>query len=190
VGHPPVEVKGAHPNVAGIGATLGGIAGFVMASFETIAAAPGSPFMRNMIGLGLATAPTTVPIIGGAIEGLTPGPTGSLTISSATRLTEQETSTGVRLASQTGTGLAESAHVGEEFVDAAGKSYDAMGGAKAFEHFGAGNNFFDSILSHVDKSVDIIAVNLREASKAQVGAIKNFVQTLMKVQQKKIVYIN
>jgi RHS repeat-associated protein len=148
--------------------------------------AGGSVLLRNLLGLALATSPRTVPIIADVIEGLTPGPAGSLTISSATRLTQQEISTGVRLATQTGKGLAESAHVGEEFVDAAGKTYDAMGGGKAFEHFGDGSKFFDSIVSHTNKSVDVVALDLKGASKGQVGAINDFVKTLTKAQQQKI----
>jgi RHS repeat-associated protein len=153
-------------------------------------AAWGSVFLRNLLGLGLATAPRTVPLIADAVEGyVNPGSPGSLTISSATRLSEQEISTGVRLANQTGQALAESGHVGEEFVSAAGKTYDAMGGGKAFEHFGNGGQFFDSIVSHVNKSVDQVAIDLNGASKAQVGAIKDFVKTLTKTQQKKITYV-
>jgi hypothetical protein len=64
-----------------------------------------------------------------------------------------------------------------------------MGGGKAFEHFGNGGQFFDSIVSHVNKSVDQVAIDLNGASKAQVGAIKDFVKTLTKTQQKKIIYV-
>ncbi len=93
------------------------------------------------------------------------------------------------MANQIGKGLAESPHVGEEFVDAAGKTYDALGGVKAFEHFGDGSRFFDSIVSHVNKSADQIALDLKGASNAQVGAIKDFVKTLTKTQQKKVIYV-
>jgi len=169
---------------AAIGALLVAGGAALAASWEA-----GAIYLRNLIGLGLATAPRTAPIIADAIEGLTPGSPGSLTISSATRLSEQEISTGVRLANQSGKALAESAHVGEEFVDAAGKTYDAMGGGKAFEHFGDGSKFFDSIMSHINKSVDQVAIDLKGASKEQVGAIKDFVKTLTKTQQKKITYV-
>ena len=79
----------------------------------TVAALAGpeaGPIARSLYGLFLGTTPVTMPIIGGAIEGLTPGPSGTLTISSATRLTAQEISAGTRYASQTGKALAESAH--------------------------------------------------------------------------------
>ncbi len=42
------------------------------------AAAWGSALFRNLLGLGLATAPTTVPLINEAIEGLTPGQNATL----------------------------------------------------------------------------------------------------------------
>jgi hypothetical protein len=74
------------------------------------AAAWGGALFRNLLGLGLATAPQTVLMVADAIEGyVNPGSPGSLTISSATRLSEQEISTGLRLANQTGKGLAEGA---------------------------------------------------------------------------------
>lgn len=71
-----------------------------------------------------SNAPRTVPLIADAIEGyVNPGSPGTLTIASETRLREQEISTGVRPANQSGAALAQSAHIGEEFVDAAGKTY-------------------------------------------------------------------
>jgi RHS repeat-associated protein len=150
----------------------------------------GSALARNLVGLGLATAPRTVPIIVDAMEGyVNPGSPGTLTISSATRLTEQEISTGVRLADQTGKALAQSAHIGEEFVDAAGKTYDAMGGGKAFEHFGNGSSFLSSISDHLLKSVDYVAVDLKGASKEQIGIIKDFVKTLTNDQQRRIIFV-
>lgn len=43
-------------------------------------------------------------------------------------------STGLSLAKANWRTLAQSKHIGEEFVDAAGKTYDVMGGSKAYEH--------------------------------------------------------
>jgi hypothetical protein len=58
-----------------VAATLEPIAEFGTIPTAAIggAAAWGSVLLRNLLGLGLATAPTTVPLINGAIEGLTPG---------------------------------------------------------------------------------------------------------------------
>jgi RHS repeat-associated protein len=183
------EYAAEHP----ISATLEPIAEFGAIPTAAIggAAASGSALVTNLVGLGLATAPRAVPLIADAVEGyVNPSSSGSLTISSATRLSEQEISTGVRLANQTGNALAESGHIGEEFVDAAGKTYDAMGGGKAFEHFGDGGKFFDSVVSHVNKSVDHVAIDLNGASKDQVAAIKAFGKTLTKAQRKKIIYVH
>src|SRR5713226_768335 len=96
------------------------IGGPILAGLAILAA----PALVEFGGWGyglLITTPPAIPIIGGAIEGLAPGPSGTLTISSGTRLTEQEISAGARYAKQSGTALAESAHKGEEFVDAAKK---------------------------------------------------------------------
>jgi RHS repeat-associated protein len=155
-----------------------------------IAVAPEAvPLAKGLFGLFLATAPVTMPIVIDTLEGVMPGRTGTLTISTATRLTAQEINTGVRLAEQTGTALAQSTHIGSEFVDSAGKTYDAMGGGKAFEHFGDGAKFMNSIVKHVNKSVDKVAIDLKGASKEQVGAIKDFVKTLTKKQQDKVIYV-
>jgi predicted MarR family transcription regulator len=135
----------------------------------------------------LITTPAAIPIIGGAIEALVPGPPGTLTISSATRLTAQEISAGARYTAQTGKALVESVHKGEEFVDAAKKTYDVMGQAGAYSHWNA-KEFTASIVDHVRK-VDHVIIDLKTASKAQVGAIKDFVKTLTKEQQKKIEYV-
>jgi RHS repeat-associated protein len=117
-----------------------------------------------------------------------PGSPG-LSIAAETRLTATEVSTGVRLAVQTGTRLAESPFVGEDFVSTAGKTYDAMGGAKAFQNFGNGSKFFDSIVHHVNKSVDYVAIDLKGASAKQINAIQKFVGGLTKKQQEKIIYV-
>ncbi|MEK6288885.1 MAG: RHS repeat-associated core domain-containing protein, partial [Acidobacteriota bacterium] len=119
-----------------------------------------------------------------------PGPAGTLTISTGTRLTATEISTGARLAKQTGTALTESAHVGAEFVSAAGKTIDAMGGVKAYENFGSGAKFFNAITKHVNKSVDHVAIDLKGASGAQIKAVKGFVSGLTKKQQEKIIYVS
>jgi len=147
------------------------------------------PLTRGLAALFLATAPKTMPIVVDTLEGLTPGRTGTLTISSTTRLTATEISTGVRLAEQTGARLVQSEHIGAEFVDAAGKTYDAMGGGKAFEHFGDGSKFLNSITNHLNKAVDFVAVDLKGASKDQVKAIKDFVGGLAKDQQNRIKYV-
>lgn len=119
---------------------------------------------------------------GGGPPGLVLGPTS--------RLTAAEISTGSRLAKQLGVRLEESAHIGADFVVAgANKTIDAMGGGQAYQHFGDGGKFFESIVHHVNKSVDYVAIDLKGASKKQIQAIEKFVGGLTKEQQEKIIYV-
>jgi len=80
------EEYNARINARGVGALIGlGLAGL-----GTGGVALGEALMPYM----LSTAPTAVPIIGGLVEGLVPGPPGSLTIAAGSRLTETEIGTG------------------------------------------------------------------------------------------------
>jgi len=120
-----------------------------------------------------------------------PGSPGTLTLSAGTRLTVAEANTGARLAAQIGEHLSESSHVGAEFVSAAGKTYDAMGvpAAYASKNWGNGAKFLDSIVHHVNKSVDHVAIDLTGASKSQIKTIQKFVSGLAEEQKKKIIYV-
>lgn len=80
--------------------------------------------------------------------------------------------------------------MGADYVVAGTKtSIDAMGGRAAFKNFGTGQEFFRSILHHVRKSVDYVAIDLKGASKDQAKAVKNYVNTLTEEQRKKIIYV-
>ena len=87
--------------------------------------------------------------------------------------------------------LSESAHIGAEFVDDVGKSYDVMGNVAAYaaKNWGNGSKFLNSILKHVRKSVDYVTIDLRGASASQIEAIEKYVSGLTKEQQAKIVYV-
>jgi hypothetical protein len=100
-------------------------------------------------------------------------------------------STGVRLAEQTGARLVQSEHVDAEFVDAAGKTYDAVNSPAAYANWfrDGGKGILANIASTANKAVDYVAVDLKGASKDQTGAVKDFVKTLTKEQQKKIKYV-
>jgi RHS repeat-associated protein len=117
-----------------------------------------------------------------------PGNPGTLTLSGTTRLTVAEANTGARLASQLGEHLTESTHVGAEFVSAAGKTFDAMGTPQAYANWNT-KEFTSSIVRHLNKSVDYVAIDLTGASKGQIKAIKSFVGGLTEAQQKKIIYV-
>jgi hypothetical protein len=47
----------------------------------------------------------------------------------------------------------------------------------------------ESVLHHVNKSVDYVAIDLKGASKAQIKAIQGYVSGLTKEQQEKIIYV-
>jgi RHS repeat-associated protein len=117
--------------------------------------------------------------------------TGTLTLGAGTRLTMAEANTGARLAAQIGQNLRQSNHIGAEFGSAAGKTYDAMGvpAAYASKNWGNGAKFLDSIVHHVNKSVDHVAIDLTGASKSQIKAIQKFVSGLTEKQREKIIYV-
>jgi hypothetical protein len=171
----------ARRNARGVGAAIGAALVF------------GGP-MAIRLGQGIlawaAANPDKVQQVGEELIQLSTGnPAGNLTISAGTRLTRAELGTGVRLAEQQGLRLVESKHIGAEFVDAAGKTYDAMGGKQAFKHFGSGKEFLASIAHHVNKSVDHVAIDLKGASEAQINTVKGYVSTLTKKQQEKVIYV-
>jgi RHS repeat-associated protein len=117
------------------------------------------------------------------------GPPG-LTLSPVSRLRAAEIDTGERLAKQLGVRLMESAHEGEEYVVAGAKTtIDAMGGERAFKYFGSVTDFFKSIVRHVNKSADYVAIDLKGASQNQVEAVEKFVGGLTEKQRNKIMYV-
>lgn len=113
---------------------------------------------------------------------------GSFTQAVSSRLSEAEVDTGEHLAAQTGLHLEESAHIGEEFVDKAGKTYDAMGQPKAYEYWKP-SQFMQSIDDHLNKAVDFVAIDLKGASKEQIAAITKYVSGLAKDDQARIKYV-
>lgn len=123
----------------------------------------------------------------GVAEGLSGAPPGSLTGNLA-RLSATEISTGERFAAQEGLQLKVGAHIGEEFVDSAGKTYDAMGQPNAYK-FRNPKQFFSSIMDHVNKSNDHTIIDLKGASADQIKQIQTYVGTLTKEQQGTIRYV-
>jgi RHS repeat-associated protein len=148
-----------------------------------------------LAGLLLGNAPTLGPIVVDAIDGyVNPTAGGRLTIGfGQTKLNEVEIDTGVRLAQQTGEALAQGTHACEEFVDSFGRTYDAVNSPAAFANWAKDNG--SGILANIKSTaikdgLDFVAVDLKGASKAQIGAIKDFVKnSLTKVEQNKIVYV-
>jgi hypothetical protein len=114
-----------------------------------------------------------------------------LTVSAKTGLRAAEIVSGNRLAKQIGGHLVESAHVGADFIETATKkTYDVMGTPAAYKHFGSGKEFFDSVLHHVNKSVNHVAIDLKGATKQQIQAIQGYVSGLTKEQRDKIIYLS
>jgi RHS repeat-associated protein len=136
-----------------------------------------SALLRNLFAVGFAAAAANQPIIVDAIEGLAPGPPGTLTIKANTiKLSAQEISAGMRYAKQTGTALIESSHAGEEFVDAAGTTYDVMQAGPA-ANWTAKNfrNWQSRLVDHLLK-VRVTIVDLHGASAQQIQDIESFLR--------------
>jgi RHS repeat-associated protein len=142
------------------------------------------------IGLWAARNPGTAQRMAEEVVQMSSGNPG-LTLSAKTGLRAAEIASGNRLAKQISGRLVESTHVGADFVDAVTKkTYDVMGTPNAYKHFGSGKEFFGSILHHVNKSVNHVAIDLKGASKQQVQAIQGYVSGLTKEQRDKIIYLS
>jgi RHS repeat-associated protein len=103
-------------------------------------------------------------------------------------LTADEFRTGTLLAEKEGLQLASSLHVGEEFVDSAGKTYDALGTPKAFEFFDF-KSFTRSIQKHLNKSNDFTVIDFTGANSSQIDAVRGYVNGLAKEAQEKIKFV-
>jgi len=167
----------------------GGAVG-VAGGFAIIAAARGGAAGLTALATWASRNPDKVQQIAQGLQEAGGGPPG-LTLGATSRLSAAEISTGGRLAKQLGVGLQESAHEGAEYVVAGAKniSIDAMGGTQAYQHFGDGKKFLESVVHHVNKSVNYVAIDLKGASKTQIKTIENHVSSLTKEQQNKIIYV-
>lgn len=162
---------------------LGGAAGVAV-----IIAARGGRTVLTGLSMWAARNPDKVQQVAQGLQEAAGGPPG-LTLGPTSRLSPAEISTGQRLAKQLGVRLVESAHEGEEYIVAGTKTaIDAMGQPKAYQHWNQGE-FFNSIVEHVNKSADYIAIDLDGASKDQIKAIEKFVGGLKEEQRNKIIYV-
>jgi RHS repeat-associated protein len=149
------------------------------------------PELATSAMVWMAANPDKVEQMAVSVQELTGGPPSLMTAAANPRLTNEEIITGNRLARQIGRKLFESQHVGAEFVDEAGMTFDAIGHPEAYKHFGDGAAFFKSIVRHVNKSVDHVAIDLQGATEEQIQAITSFVnKNLTKAQSDKIVYVS
>ena len=106
----------------------------------------------------------------------------------ASRLSPDELATGRRLEAQLGRPLKESPHVGAEFVDDLGRSYDALGTSKASQFWNE-KQFVNSIDGHLLKSNNFTVIDLTGFTQAQIAAVKNHLATLTPEQLARIITI-
>jgi hypothetical protein len=143
---------------------------------------------------GFVENPQTVLKAGGKVlaegEGAAAGARGLAPksgLGGATRLSADELATGQRLATQLGKSLKESPHVGADYVDDLGRSYDALGGfdPKFFNE----KSFLRQIDKHLLKSNDFTVIDLTGFSQAQIDAVRRHLSTLSSEQLKRIIQI-
>jgi len=84
--------------------------------------------------------------------------------------------------------FSESPHVGAEYVDDLGRSYDALGTPAASAHWNE-RQFLRSIDSHLLKSNDFTVVDLTGFTRGQVGTVSGYVNSLSTEMQSRIVRI-
>ena len=108
-------------------------------------------------------------------------------LGNATRLSADELATGARLEAQLGKSLKESTHLGADYVDDLGRSYDALGGfdPKFFNE----KRFLLQIDKHLRKSNDFTVIDLTGFSQAQIDAVRRHLSTLSPEQIKSIIQI-
>jgi hypothetical protein len=109
-------------------------------------------------------------------------------LSNAGRLSAEELATGQRLEAQLGKSLKESPHVGAEFVDDLGRSYDALGTPKASQFWNE-KQFLNSIDGHLLKSNNFTVIDLTGFTPAQIAAVNKHLATLTPAQLARIIKI-
>jgi RHS repeat-associated protein len=109
-------------------------------------------------------------------------------IPDASRLTDTEQATAGRLMQQEGLTLYESDHLGAEYIDQFGRSYDALGTPEASQYWNQ-SQFFESIKHHLRKVNDFTVIDLTGFAEAHKNAVRNFVNSLPAAQQDKIIKI-
>lgn len=144
----------------------------------------GLPFLFQAPEADLGEATAVLPEVSGA------GP-AEVGIAGATRLSAAEQATASRLQQLpqfAGRTFSESTHVGAEYVDDLGRSYDALGNPAASAHWNQGQ-FLRSIDSHLLKSNDFTVIDLTGFTPRQVGIVSAYVDSLSPASQARIVRI-
>ncbi len=148
-----------------------------------------------MLGQVAQAAPTTARqcvVADGELSPVQPAQDAAETgIVGATRLSEAELATASRLQRLpqfSGRTFSESPHVGAEYVDDLGRSYDALGTPAASKYWNE-QQFLRSIDSHVLKSNDFTVIDLTGFTSEQVGVVSGYVNSLPSATQATIVRI-
>jgi hypothetical protein len=87
-----------------------------------------------------------------------------------------------------GIALEESPHVGAEYVDALGRTYDALGSPAASQFWNA-KQFIQSIAAHLLKSNDFTVVDLTGFTQAQIAQVGAYLGTLSESALARIIKI-
>lgn len=173
------EEFNARQRARGVGAAIGAVA-VLMAIY--------GPEIAESILLWAARNPDKVEQLAQTAQEAAGGPP-VLTLLPKSRLTAEEIDSGERLVKLLNYGLSESAHVGEEFlVTGTKKAIDVMGTPRAYQFWNQGQ-FFNQIRRHLLKSVDYVVIDLKGASQQQIKAITEYVKSLTKQQQDRIIYL-
>jgi hypothetical protein len=106
----------------------------------------------------------------------------------ATRLTEAEQATMGRLEQKLGIQVSQSPHIGAEYVDALGRSYEQIGDPMASKFWNE-NKFIASIDRHLLKSNDFLVIDLTGFTTEQIQAVERYLATLPKETLDKIIRI-
>jgi RHS repeat-associated protein len=154
------------------------------ASLPTIASPPRSQIVP-IVPPGPFKAPVNRPELGPHVKDVVAPKSG---LGGATRLTPEELVTGQRLESQLGKTLRESPHIGAEYVDDLGRSYDALGTPNASK-FWSQKKFLASIDGHLLKSNDFTVIDLTGFTPAQIAAVNSHLATLTTAQLARIIRI-
>jgi hypothetical protein len=109
-------------------------------------------------------------------------------LNNATRLSADELATGQRLESLLGRSLKESPHVGAEFIDDLGRTYDALGVPNALKFWNE-KEFVDSIDGHLLKSNDFTVIDLTGFTPEQIAAVQRHLSTLTSEQLSRTIRI-
>lgn len=103
-------------------------------------------------------------------------------------MSEAEKATGDRLSRKLNEPLYQSEHVGAEYVDEFGRTYDAMGTPEASRFWNAAK-FFESIDRHLLKSNDFTVIDLTDFTPGQKAAVGSYLDTLSSAARARVIRI-